>query len=88
MHTDLIKIIGSYKKQFEYQMDLESLNNTYLFQYINTVLFLSKQERTVIQYNDETNDRLSIQICRCGEPYVTVSHSNICKHVINRLLCQ
>ena len=69
--TDLIKLIGSLKHDFEHNIDIEQINNTYLFQHLIPLIFYLNSESGIVKYNAKNGDRMRIQICKCN-PSTTV----------------
>ena len=69
--TDLIKLIGALKHQMEHNMDIEKLNNTYLFQHLIPLIFFICCDSGVVKYNDCNGERMRIQVCKCN-PRITV----------------
>ena len=65
--TDLIKLIGSFKHDFEHNMDIQKLNNTYTFQHLIPIIFYLG----CVKYNTKNGQRMRIQICKCN-PQITV----------------
>ena len=69
--TDLIKLIGTFKHDFEHNMDIQQLNNSYLFQHIIPLIFYLKCESGVVKYNVQNGQRMRIQVCKCN-PNTTI----------------
>ena len=58
--TDLIKMIGQYKYEFEHISDIEKLNAAPLFQHIIAIIFNCNSDNGVIKYDNRTGGRLSM----------------------------
>ena len=70
--TDLIKMIGQYKHEFENITDIEKLNATRLFQHIIAIIFNCNSDNGVIKYDNRTGERLSIRVCKCDYDMIIV----------------
>ena len=70
--TDLIKVIGRYKKEFETISDIEKLNSTRLFQHLVAIIFSCKCDNGVIKYDNRTGERLNIRVCKCDQQTIIV----------------
>ena len=68
---DLIKAIGSFKHEMEHNIDIEQINNTYLFQHLIPLIFYLNSESGIVKYNAKNGNRMRIQICKCN-PNITV----------------
>ena len=62
--TDLVKIIGSFKKEFELADDIRRLNDNSLFQQLILLIYNSLHDAGIITKN-EKEERLQIKICFC-----------------------
>ena len=69
--TDLVRLIGLFKHKMEHNMDIENLNNTYLFQHLIPLIFFIRCDSGVVKYNATNADRMRIEICKC-DPNITV----------------
>ena len=69
--TDIVKIIGDFKNQFERASDIEKLNNLTAFQNLVFELFSCKNDSGIIIRN-ENEDRLEIRICFHNSTYITI----------------
>ena len=69
--TDLVRLIGLFKHDFEHNMDIEQINNTYLFQHLIPLIFFIRSDSGVVKYNAKNDDRMRIEICKCN-PQITV----------------
>ena len=67
---DLLKLIGSYKHDFERTADIEKLNATKLFQSIIFLVFYYNCVGGVRARNVETGYRLQITSCKCDSDYI------------------
>ena len=70
--TDLVKMIGQYKHEFENISDIEKLNATRLFQHIIAIIFNCNSDNGVIKYDNRTGERLSIRVCKCDHNMIIV----------------
>ena len=82
--TDLIKLIGSFKKEMERATDIEKLNSIEVFQHLVYHIFNpSEFDKGLIIRNTLNEDRLSITICKHKLPAIMISFSAIHKHKRN-----
>ena len=82
--TDLIKLIGSLKKEMECATDIEKLNKIPTFQHLVYHIFNpSEFDSGLIIRNILNEDRLSITICKHKPPIVMISFSCLekCKRI-------
>ena len=71
--TDLIKMIGQYKKLFENITDIEKLNQSHSFQSLVYHVFYRQYDSGIIIRNKMNNDRLHISICKHQYPDIITS---------------
>ena len=71
--TDLIKMIGQYKHEFEHANDIEKLNQVNSFQSFVYHLFYRKYDSGIIIRSKMNNDRLHISICKHQYPDIIIS---------------
>ena len=69
--TDLVRLIGTFKHDIEHNMDIEQINNTYLFQHLIPLIFFIRSDSGVVKYNDCNGERMRIEFCKC-DPNITV----------------
>ena len=82
--TDLIKLIGSFKKEMEGATDIEKLNRIEVFQHLVYQIFNpSEFDKGLIIRNTLNEDRLSVSICKHKPPVVMISFSCLEKHKRN-----
>ena len=74
--TDLIRLIGSFKHEMKHNMDIEQINNTYLFQTLTANIFFLKSDSGVVKYNAKNGQRMRIEICKCN-PNITVTQFDL-----------
>ena len=70
--TDLIKMIGHYKHEFENIADIEKLNYTRLFQHLVAIIFSCNSDNGVIKYDNRTGERLTMRVCKCSSDIIIV----------------
>ena len=69
--TDLIRVIGSFKKMFEHASDIEKLNESTSFQHLVWHVFARIYDSSlIVRHNTE---RLRISICKHRRPMVIVT---------------
>ena len=79
--TDMIKLIGSFKKEMERATDIEKLNTIPTFQHLVYHIFNpSEFDSGLIIRNTLNEDRLMISICRHKQPFVLLSFSCLEKY--------
>ena len=79
--TDLIKLIGKWKHEFEKAIDIEKLNRIEVFQHLVYHIFNpSEFDSGLIIRNTLNEDRLMISICRHKQPFVLLSFSCLEKY--------
>ena len=78
--TDLVRLIGLFKHNFEHIMDIENLNNTYLFQHLIPLIFFIRSDSGVVKYNDCNGERMRIEICKCNPNISVVQFDLFHKH--------
>ena len=78
--SDLIKLIGSFKKEMERATDIEKLNKTRSFQQLLNHLFFYQYNSGLILRNQINNDRLSIKINKYNYPVVFIVFEAYEKH--------
>ena len=61
-----LKAIGSFKHEMEHNIDIEQINNTYLFQHLIPLIFYLNSESGIVKYNAKNGNRMRIQICKCN----------------------
>ena len=69
---DLVKLICSFKRDFEHNTDIQKLNNTYLFQHLIPHIFFLKCDSGVVKYNNQNRDRIRIEVCKCDPNITTI----------------
>ena len=74
--TDLIKMIGQYKHEFENIADIEKLNNTQLFQHLVAIIFSCNCDNGIVKYDNQTRERLNIRVCKC-DPYMIIVQTEL-----------
>ena len=69
--TDILKIIGDWKTEFERVSDIENINNNLCFQHLIGLVFYCNCETSLVTYNHRNRDRMQIKVCKCN-PNITV----------------
>ena len=65
--SDLVKYIGSFKKEMERAGDIQKLNETYHFQHLIYHIFSDTEyDSGIVSRKD--GERLVIKICQCHKP--------------------
>ena len=71
--TDLIGIIGSFKKMFEHASDIEKLNESTSFQHLVFHVLARGFDSGLIIRDRYSRDRLHISICKHRKPIIVVT---------------
>ena len=71
--SDLIGVIGSFKKMFEHASDIEKLNESTSFQHLVFHVFARISDSGLIIRDRYNKDRLHISICKHRKPVIVVS---------------
>ena len=77
--TDLIRVIGSFKKLFEQASDIEKLNKSPAFQHLVFHVFARISDSGLIIRDSYSKDRLHISICKHKKPMVIVTFEILAK---------
>ena len=81
MISDLIKLIGSFKKEMERATDIEKLNRIEVFQHLIYHIFNPSEFDSGLIIRNTLNDhRLSVTVCKHKPPIVMISFSCLEKH--------
>ena len=78
--TDLVIEIGKWKSMFEYQWDIEKLNNTYLFQHLIGIVFYLGCDNGLVKYNEKIGNRMRIEVCKCNRNTTVVQFDLLKKY--------
>ena len=82
--TDLIKMIGKWKHEFEKATDIEKLNRIEVFQHLVYHIFNPSEFDSGLIIRNTLNDhRLSVTVCKHKPPIVMISFSCLEKHKRN-----
>ena len=73
--TDMIKLIGKWKSEFEVASDIEKLNNTQMFQIIMVHIFYYEYDTSLL-FKNAQQQRLIIKICK-HKPNVIIIELNV-----------
>ena len=71
--SDLVKMIGEFKHQFELAQDVEKLNMSYSFQSLVFHVFYYEYNNSAIIRNTISTDRLHISIIKSKYPSVVIT---------------
>ena len=77
--TDLIGVIGSFKKLFEHASDIQKLNESTSFQHLVFHVFARISDSGLIIRDRYCKDRLHISICKHKYPVVVVTFEILAK---------
>ena len=70
--TDLVKVIGKYKHEFENALDVARLNENVLFQDLIRAIFACQHDSCLFKRNKD-EDRIKITICKHNDPIIIVT---------------